>query len=116
MTLLVLLSSLIFLASCATGEPPVEPVKVKTVEIESTPPTVPQPDVLTLRSVNWTIITPENVDKILGDETSDKVFFALTTDGYEKLALNLSDLRAFIQQQKKIILLYEESYENSNSK
>ena len=41
----------------------------------------------------------------------DKVFFALTTDNYNKIALNLSDLRAYISQQKSIIILYENAFD-----
>jgi len=68
---------------------------------------VPTPDVLDLRDVEFVVVTEENIDEIFAEMKGDKVFFALTSDNYNKIALNLSDLRAYISQQKSIILLYE---------
>lgn len=44
--------------------------------------------------------------------SGEAVLFAVTTDGYEALALNLSDVRAMVQQQQKIIAIYQNSYRN----
>lgn len=40
--------------------------------------------------------------------------FALTDKGYASLGLQLSDIRAFIEQQKSIIIAYESYYKESN--
>jgi hypothetical protein len=40
----------------------------------------------------------------------EAVLFAITADGYEALALNLSDVRSMIQQQQKVIAVYQDSY------
>jgi predicted transcriptional regulator len=42
------------------------------------------------------------------------LLFGVTDKGYENLALNLSDLRAYLQQQKAIIAAYENYYQQSN--
>lgn len=42
------------------------------------------------------------------------MLFGVTDKGYENLALNLSDLRAYLQQQKAIIAAYENYYQQSN--
>jgi hypothetical protein len=109
----VLLSSAVFLVACgsSTKIEPVKPVEVRTIEVQKPAPVVPTVDQLRLREVKWVIITPENVDEKFKEiKTGEAVFFALTTDGYENIALNLSDVRALIDQQKKIIAIYESQY------
>jgi hypothetical protein len=89
----------------------VKPIEVKTIEIPRPAPIVPGVDQLKLREVQWIIITPENVDQKFKEiEGGELVLFALTTEGYENIALNMSDVRAMIDQQAKIIAVYKNSY------
>ena len=109
----VLLLTAVFLAACgsSTKMEPVNPVEVRTVEVQKPAPLVPKVDQLKLREVTWVIITPENIDEKFKEiKTGELVFFALTTNGYENIALNLSDVRALIAQQNKIIAIYESQY------
>jgi len=109
---LVLLTSLFILSACSRT-PEVEPtpvVEVRTVETKRPAPIVPSIDQLRLRSVNWKIITPDNIDDVFTSLPRDAVLFAVTADGYEALALNLSDVRAMIQQQQRIIAIYQNSF------
>jgi hypothetical protein len=109
----VLLTSIVFLAACgsSTKIEPVKPVEVRTIEVQKPAPVVPAVDQLRLREVKWVIITPENAEEKFKEiKTGEVVYFALTTDGYENIALNLSDVRALIDQQKKIIAIYESQY------
>ena len=46
-------------------------------------------------------------------ENGDIVFFAISVPDYENISLNMGELRRFIEQQKSIILYYEE---NANPK
>jgi|TARA_A200000159_G_scaffold146234_1_gene152411 hypothetical protein len=89
------------------------PAKIITETEYVTPPApiVPTPDVLDLRDVEFVVVTADNIDEIFAEMKGDKVFFALTTDNYNKIALNLSDLRAYISQQKSIIILYENAFD-----
>ena len=78
---------------------------------------LPQADALTLRKVKWVIITKDNFDEEISKlESSGNalVFFALTQDGYKNLSLNMSDIRAYVEQQKAIIGTYEGYYKDSN--
>ena len=77
---------------------------------------MPNADELNLREVKWVIITPENVEeqiKAIEESGRPAAFFALTDKGYENLGLNLSDLRAYIQQQQAIIAAYKSYYEKA---
>lgn len=104
--------SVLLLAACGSSNiEPVKPVEVRTVEVQKPAPVVPTVDQLRLREVKWVILTPENIDEKFKEiKKGDLVFFALTTDGYENIALNLSDVRSMIDQQKKIIAIYESQY------
>lgn len=106
------IGSFLLLAACGTPDiPEVKPVEVRTLEVQKPAPVVPTVDQLRLREVKWVIITPENVDEKFKEiKTGELVFFALTADGYENIALNLSDVRSMIDQQKKIIGIYESQY------
>lgn len=103
--------TLLLLASCGEKEvQTVETVQVRTVEVKPPKPIVPPIDELNLRDVQWIVVTPENVEQVFSSIEGDKVFFALTADGYESLALNISDIRALIDQQQSIIAIYEKSF------
>jgi|TARA_B110000503_G_scaffold106058_1_gene158338 predicted transcriptional regulator len=47
----------------------------------------------------------------MADLKNDKVLFALTSKGYEDIASNLSAVRAYIQQQRQVIILYEKVWD-----
>jgi hypothetical protein len=86
------------------------PVEVRTIQVSRPAPIVPGIDQLRLRDVGWIIITPENAETVFASLSGDVVLFAITSDGYEDLSLNLSDVRALIQQQQRVIAIYQNSY------
>ena len=70
-----------------------------------------------LREVTWVIINKDNLDAKIAELTAGGAplaMFVLTGDGYANLGLNISDIRALIQQQQQIILAYERYYKESN--
>ena len=93
----------------------------KKIDLVATPVTkpvlvLPEADVLTLKKVEWTLITEKNSGKAFADlkkKGRPLVFFGTTDDGYEALATNLSSIRAYIQQQQEIINAYERYYFDS---
>ena len=101
------------LSGCSVPEEVIETprVEVRTVEVQRQKPIVPSIDPIALRDVDWIILTPNNIDaKIQELKTDELVFFALTTNGYENLSLNISNIRAVIEQQQRIIAIYEKQY------
>jgi hypothetical protein len=104
---------LLTLSACGRAQPQIETVPIietRTVQVQRPAPIVPAVDQLRLRNVRWIVVTAENVETILASLPNDAVLFAITADGYEALALNLSDLRALVEQQRAIIRIYEDSY------
>lgn len=57
------------------------------------------------------VVTEDNLDEFLNEFKEihgDVAFVALSMRDYENLALNIADIRRYLQQQGEIILYYEE--------
>ena len=73
----------------------------------------PLPGEIDLLDVNFFVITEENLDGQI--KTIEKlldgnfVVFALTPDGYEKMAENFQEVRRYVRQQKELIIYYREA-------
>ena len=73
----------------------------------------PLPQEIDLLSVNFFVITEENledkfkeIEKMLDGQF---VVFALTPDGYEKMAENFQEVRRYVMQQKELIVYYRKA-------
>jgi hypothetical protein len=102
-----------FLGSCASTP---QVVSYKAEPIEKPALVLPDTSVLELRNSDWNIITPEELNGIFDKLKKDGepvVIYALTTEGYEKLALNFADILKLVSQQKAIIEAYKEYYEQT---
>lgn len=105
-----------FLSNCSifSSEPPPEPkVIVETKLIQIDIPLQSRPKPLTMNRLTWYVVTEDTVDSFFEDLQKEQngviVFFAITPKDYENLAINVSDIRRYIIQQKEIIEYYEES-------
>jgi hypothetical protein len=108
------LSLALLISGCSSLQP--RQIEVSTVPVEKPQLELPNTDEIRLRNVEWTLVTPDNADEVFSEaEESGRpvVFFALTDKGYENLGLNISDIRALIQQQQTIITAYENYYTES---
>ena len=109
---LILVSSLLLLTSgCASVEPQ---VVLKTDYVVKDIPIQPRPKPLNLHRVKWYAVTPENMEEFLArfeEESGINVFFAVSVPDYENMSLNVAELRRYINQQKALIIYYEESIE-----
>ena len=103
----------LLLSSCAAG---VKVIDTYTIEKKREPLALADPKPLELQDIDWIIITKDNADevfeKIKNDKNGDYALFALTDNGYEKLALNFADIRNKIAEQRQIILSYKDYYES----
>lgn len=71
-----------------------------------------RPKPVTLYDIQFYAVTKENLDEFI--ERFEKaegslVFFAISVPDYENIALNMGELRRFIESQNAIILYYEEN-------
>ena len=113
LNVLVLLILVTFLTSCSS----VKKLDIFTTEVERAPLNLPAPLTPKLEEIKWTIITSENADEVFEKLQAggvDPVLFGLTDEGYEALAKNFAQIRAYMLQQDEIIRSYKEYYEGQN--
>jgi hypothetical protein len=70
-----------------------------------------------MKGVDYLIVTKDNIEAVWSElEASDKsiVLFALTSDGYENLALNNAEILRFLSEQRAVIIAYKEYYEKAD--
>lgn len=70
-----------------------------------------------MRGVDYIIVTEDNITEVWAElEAAGKpiVLFALTSDGYENLALNSAEIIRFLSEQRAVIIAYKEYYEKAD--
>ena len=106
---LVILLSMLFLSGCSRPEKEVQVVtQVQKVQI----PLVARPKPVQLTDTKVYVVNADNLDDFIKEfeEIHGSVaFVSLSMKDYENLALNIADLRRFINQQTEIIVYYEEN-------
>ena len=107
----VAMASVLFLTGCSSLKLPAE---IKTVtKIEKVViPTVTQPKPVQLNDVRVYVVNEEIYEEFVKEfteENGELAFVALSMKDYENLALNIAELRRYINQQKNIIVYYEEA-------
>ncbi len=83
-----------------------------TQTVKTTVPIATRPKPIDLVDTRVYVVNEANLEKFIKDfkaENGDLAFVALSVKDYENLALNVSELRRFINQQKEIIIYYEEA-------
>ena len=119
MTLSLLLATLL-LSGCASFWKPEKEIVVQTKIVERNIPIVPHPKQVRLNDVKIYVVSPEvNYDEFMEKFTKKNgadSYIAISVKDYENLSKNFSELRRYIDQQKKIILYYEEAVKPSEEK
>lgn len=113
-----LICSTFIVATLSACSPKVKPVEITTSPAKIPTLVVPAADQITARPVEWIIITEKNYQEVfdqLRKNNKDVVLFGITAEGYENLALNLSDLRTHIEQKNAIIVAYKKYYVESQN-
>ena len=107
----LLLLSLI-ISSCSTWDK-ITKIEVQTVEVERNVPLQNRPRQLDLANIHWYVVTEENFvefKKKFQKENGDPlVAYVMSVRDYENLAINMADIKRYIEQQKQIIIYYEKA-------
>ena len=109
--ILVVMAAAIFLTGCSSLRMPAEIKTVTKIE-KVTIPTVARPKPVQLNDVRVYVVNAdiyEEFVKEFTEENGELAFVALSMQDYENLALNISELRRYINQQKNIIIYYEKA-------
>ena len=112
------LLSLLLLSSCSW-----KPEKEIVTKAEVYVPTinvVSRPEPLTLKNADVIVITEKNLQEVIKrvkDMQGSFVVYALDPKSFEALAINMEQIKLYIESQNKIILYYEKAVTNEkNSK
>ena len=104
---------LLLLSSGCSIVPREKEVIVQTVEVEQRIPLQTNPKQLQFNDVYWHVVTEANFDEFIEkfkkENANAWVFYAISVRSYESMALNMAELKRYIEQQKQIIIYYEEA-------
>ena len=113
--LIILLPLLAFFLVGCSSTPEVKQIAITSTAIEKLPLSLVNPVPLELQEVEWIIVTEENIEEVwqlLKDDNEGVALFALRHGDYERLALNIKDIRAQIGEYVIVLKKYREYYES----
>ena len=108
--LLAVTAVLLFLTGCSLRPDP--EIKIVTQIEKTTVPIVARPKPIDLVDTRVYVVTAENYDSFVEEFTAEHgelAYVVLSMKDYENLAINIADLRRYIEQQTEIIVYYEEA-------
>jgi len=97
--------------SCSLAKPEPEIVTVTKTE-QIVVPLVGKPKPVQMNDVKIYVVTEENYEEFLEEFNSKNgrtAWIAISVKDYENLSLNFAELRRYIEQQKEIIVYYEDA-------
>jgi len=95
--------------SLLTPEPKIVTV---TNTVKTTVPIVARPKAVQLNDVKIYVVSKENYEEFVKEfeaKNGADAYIAISVKDYENLSLNFAELRRYIEQQKQIIVYYEEA-------
>ena len=107
----LLIPALLLSSGCSSWRS-VLPVEVKTVEVERKIPVQNRPSPVRLNDIHFYVVTEQNFEEFKNKfikENGDLVGYVLSVRDYETLALNMAEIKRYLQQQKEIIIYYEKA-------
>ena len=110
---ILLIVGVLMLGGCAS-KPTIKQIEVTTTAIEKLPLSLPTPAPLEMQEVEWMIVTEENIEEawaLLTSKNEGVALFALRHGDYERLALNIKEIRALLGEYIVILKKYREYYE-----
>ena len=108
---LSLLPLCLAISSCSSW-PELKQIEIKTVQVERVIPTQNRPRPLNMNNIKFYVVTSENFEDFKKRYEKDNgtfLFYALSVRDYETLAINMAEIKRYIEQQKQIIIYYEKA-------
>ena len=110
--ILSLLLATLLLSSCSSFRPDPE-IKIVTQIEKTTVPIVSRPKPVQMNDVKIYVVSPsenyEEFKKEFEAKNGGDSYIAISVKDYQNLSKNFADLRRYIEQQKSIIVYYEEA-------
>ena len=112
-TLSLLLVTTLLISGCSSFYKPEKEIVTVTKLVERQIPTVPHPRQVQMNEIKIYVVSPEENFEDFKKEFEAKngvdSYVAISIKDYENLGKNFAELRRFIEQEKQIILYYEEA-------
>ena len=108
---LSLLLLCLLISSCSSW-PKLKQIEIKTVQVERVIPTQNRPRPLNMNNIKFYVVTSDNFEDFKKRYEKDNgtfLFYALSVRDYETLAINMAEIKRYIEQQKQIIIYYEKA-------
>ena len=109
-TLLAGMGTILFLTGCSLIPEP--EVKIVTQIEKTTVPLAARPKPVDLVDTRVYVVTKDNYDAFVKEFTAEHgelAYVVLSMKDYENLAINIADLRRYLEQQNEIIVYYEDA-------
>jgi len=107
----LLLSSALLISGCSLLRTPEKEIVIQNQIVDKKIPLQTAPKPVTLGQTKFYVVTTENFDEFI--ETFKKengdpwVFYAMSVRSYETMSVNVAEIRRYLEQQKAIIVYYE---------
>ena len=104
---------LVSLSSCSW-----KPEKEVVVQTKIVKPVI-EPKGVKMLPVKFYVVTEKNYEEFkerFKKDNGEFVFYAMSVPSYENLALDMAELRRYIEQQKEIIIYYEKAVKDDKEK
>ena len=108
---LSLLPLCLIISNCSSW-PKLKQIEIKTVQVDRVIPTQNRPRPLNMNNIKFYVVTSENFEDFKKRYEKDNgtfLFYALSVRDYETLAINMAEIKRYIEQQKQIIIYYEKA-------
>jgi len=108
---LSLLPLCLIISNCSSW-PKLKQIEIKTVQVDRVIPTQNRPRPLNMNDIKFYVVTSENFEDFKKRYEKDNgtfLFYALSVRDYETLAINMAEIKRYIEQQKHIIIYYEKA-------
>ena len=107
----LLLATTLLISGCSSFYKPEKEVVTVTKLIERQIPTVPHPKQVQMNDIRIYVVSPtenfEEFKKEFEAKNGGDAYVAISIKDYENLSKNFAELRRYIEQQKAIIVYYE---------
>ena len=107
---LFLLLPILLLSSGCSLWPNLKKISVQTVEAKRIIPLQNSPRPVDMNNMHFWIVTEQNFEEFKTKFTKKNgsfLFYSISVRDYENLALNMAEIKRYIEQQKEIIVYYE---------
>ena len=112
---LMILPLTLLISACSAFKEPEQVVVTVPKIIRNEIPLATRPKPVTLVDTKIYVVTAENYDAFVEEfkgKNGDLVYVAISIKDYENLSLNIAELRRYINQQKEVIVYYEDAIQS----